>query len=188
MKQIFVNRSDFDAIWNRKTSLLSIDEFSARPVTCASRGHIEIGEQIELVELSALSTPSKLGKRSIIITILTASYGATRKCFGFDPSANVNIETREEHDAEPMRVEKPEPVPALPTALANRHGSVRDICEYFKYGHLPLELQAVVEPICSTIDILLEQIEDSSELTAGLRKLLEAKDCFVRAKLRKPKA
>lgn len=28
--------------------------------------------------------------------------------------------------------------------------------------------------------------EDSPELTAGLRKLLEAKDCFVRAALGKP--
>jgi hypothetical protein len=30
---------------------------------------------------------------------------------------------------------------------------------------------------------VIDTIEDSSELSAGLRKLLEAKDCFVRASL-----
>lgn len=30
---------------------------------------------------------------------------------------------------------------------------------------------------------LLNNIKDSPELTAGLRKLLEAKDCFIRASL-----
>jgi len=30
---------------------------------------------------------------------------------------------------------------------------------------------------------LVDQLEDGPEFTAGLRKLLEAKDCFVRAAL-----
>lgn len=33
---------------------------------------------------------------------------------------------------------------------------------------------------------LIPNIEDGPELTAGLRKLLEAKDCFVRASMVRP--
>lgn len=33
---------------------------------------------------------------------------------------------------------------------------------------------------------MVDQLPDGPELTAGLRKLLEAKDCFVRAALDKP--
>lgn len=32
-------------------------------------------------------------------------------------------------------------------------------------------------------DRMVERLDDGPELTAGLRKLLEAKDCFVRAAL-----
>lgn len=35
---------------------------------------------------------------------------------------------------------------------------------------------------------LIEQLPDGPELTAGLRHLLEAKDCFVRAALDRPAA
>lgn len=42
--------------------------------------------------------------------------------------------------------------------------------------------------IAQAVELLAEQVlhavpEDSAELTTGLRKLLEAKDCFVRASL-----
>ena len=58
--------------------------------------------------------------------------------------------------------------------------------KYFSYEHLPLELQKISGPLCELAFMLADRLEASSdpaEVTAGLRKLLEAKDCFVRAKL-----
>lgn len=55
--------------------------------------------------------------------------------------------------------------------------------QFFKYDHLPAYLQAVARPIADLAAYLEENIPDSAEKSAGMRKLLEAKDCFVRAAL-----
>lgn len=55
---------------------------------------------------------------------------------------------------------------------------------YFRYAHLPQELQDISAPICETaveLVALCKHSTDPAEVTVGLRKLLEAKDCFVRA-------
>lgn len=57
------------------------------------------------------------------------------------------------------------------------------ILKYFAYAHLPKNLQQVSKPICEMAIALDATLPDSAEKSAGLRKLLEAKDCFVRAKL-----
>lgn len=57
------------------------------------------------------------------------------------------------------------------------------IIKYFAYGHLPPVLQEVSKPIGDLAIAMDEQLPDSAEKAAGLRKLLEAKDCLVRAKL-----
>lgn len=57
------------------------------------------------------------------------------------------------------------------------------ILKHFAYKHLPESLQAVSKPfgdLALQMDALLP---DSPEKTVGLRKLLEAKDCMVRASL-----
>ena len=54
---------------------------------------------------------------------------------------------------------------------------------WFAYDHLPENLQVVSKQIGDLATQMVEQLEPSAELTAGLRKLLEAKDCFVRAAL-----
>ena len=57
------------------------------------------------------------------------------------------------------------------------------LMKYFTYEHLSPELQEISKPVCElarTIDVALP---DGPEKAAGLRKLLEAKDCFVRVKL-----
>jgi len=56
--------------------------------------------------------------------------------------------------------------------------------KYFTYDHLPLELQRIAKPICELAHELEHTIEDSPEKSAGMRKLLEAKDCFVRSGIR----
>jgi len=62
-----------------------------------------------------------------------------------------------------------------------RHPSVQDVAQYFAVGHLPADL-AVISGECGRLaESMLDALPDSPELTVGLRKLLEAKDCFVRA-------
>lgn len=57
------------------------------------------------------------------------------------------------------------------------------ILEYFEYTHLPEHLREVSMPVCELAHTMAETLPRGPELSAGLRKLLEAKDCFVRAAL-----
>jgi hypothetical protein len=57
------------------------------------------------------------------------------------------------------------------------------ILKHFRYDHLPVHLQAVSKPICELAEKMTEDLLESAEKKTGLRKLLEAKDCFVRAYL-----
>lgn len=57
------------------------------------------------------------------------------------------------------------------------------IMKYFEFSHLPPHLQAVSGDVYALARSMDAQLPDSAEKSAGLRKLLEAKDCFVRAAL-----
>ncbi len=57
------------------------------------------------------------------------------------------------------------------------------IMKYFEYSHLPEKLQTVSAPICQIAEKYDNELPDGPEKSAGLRKLLEAKDCFVRSAL-----
>lgn len=57
------------------------------------------------------------------------------------------------------------------------------LMRFFAYGHLPVELQEPSRSCAELAKTMEETLPDCAEKTAGLRKLLEAKDCFVRAKL-----
>lgn len=57
------------------------------------------------------------------------------------------------------------------------------ILKYFKYEHLPEKLQVISKPFGDLALDLEGKVPDSAEKSAGLRKLLEAKDCMVRAVL-----
>lgn len=57
------------------------------------------------------------------------------------------------------------------------------ILRYFEYAHLPDHLQEVSKPFADLASDLSTSLYPSAEVSAGLRKLLEAKDCFVRAAL-----
>lgn len=57
------------------------------------------------------------------------------------------------------------------------------IIKYFAYDHLPEVLQMVSAPIGDLAKEMDELLPDGPEKSAGLRKLLEAKDCLVRANL-----
>lgn len=78
----------------------------------------------------------------------------------------------------------PEESPAekLARVIVGRHPGVVAIAQYFTYDHLTDEgLRSVSRTSTLMAAGMIEHLPDSPELTVGLRKLLEAKDCFVRA-------
>ena len=59
------------------------------------------------------------------------------------------------------------------------------ITKYFSYRHLPEHLQEVSKLFAELVAELSKvEYTDPREVSAGLRKLVEAKDCFVRAALK----
>lgn len=57
--------------------------------------------------------------------------------------------------------------------------------KYFDYDHLPEYLQEISRPFKEIAEQVLQESDvDEFEIEVGLRKLLEAKDCFVRAHVR----
>jgi hypothetical protein len=65
----------------------------------------------------------------------------------------------------------------------SQHPGVTALLRYFEYDHLPTHLQIVSAPCHELAHDMAARLPQGPELTAGLRKLLEAKDCFVRAAL-----
>lgn len=58
-----------------------------------------------------------------------------------------------------------------------------NVDKYFVFAHLPEHLQAVSGPIAELAAKMNADLPDGPEKSTGMRKLLEANDCFVRAKL-----
>jgi hypothetical protein len=57
------------------------------------------------------------------------------------------------------------------------------IIKYFEYEHLPVKLKGISREVYSLAHAFELTLPDGPEKSTGLRKLLEAKDCFVRAAL-----
>lgn len=64
--------------------------------------------------------------------------------------------------------------------MPKHHPSIEQILRYFEYQHLPPHLQEISKPFHDLAHLLASHLE-GPETTVGLRKLLEAKDCMVRA-------
>jgi uncharacterized protein len=60
------------------------------------------------------------------------------------------------------------------------HPATAQILQHFAFDHLPPHLQEVSHPFHALAHDLAGKL-GGPELSAGLRKLLEAKDCMVRA-------
>lgn len=57
----------------------------------------------------------------------------------------------------------------------------QELLRHFDHKHLPEPLSEI-SAHCARLAVLMEaNLPDGPEKTTGLRKLLEAKDCFVRA-------
>lgn len=62
------------------------------------------------------------------------------------------------------------------------HPSLEGILRGFRFDHLkPGDVQDASKVCESVANYMTKSFPSSAELVAGLRKLLEAKDCFVRA-------
>ncbi len=55
--------------------------------------------------------------------------------------------------------------------------------QFFEYKHLPPVLQDIAKPFYHMAEKIVLERPRNPERTAGLRKLLEAKDCIVRCQL-----
>lgn len=80
----------------------------------------------------------------------------------------------------------PVQIPEIPEdsegPLGPRHPSEEAVMRWLtKTGHLHPELRWVVEAHADLAELMRAQIPSDPELTLGLHKLKEAKDCFVRA-------
>jgi len=70
------------------------------------------------------------------------------------------------------------------TVWTNRHPGTQHFESLFSFAHLP---EGVLRDTSTQVNalacVMVATLPDGPELSAGLRKLLEAKDCFVRAAL-----
>lgn len=57
--------------------------------------------------------------------------------------------------------------------------------QFFEYSHLPPDLQEISGKFYNLARDIVAVLPRNPERSAGLRKLLEAKDCAVRARLYK---
>jgi hypothetical protein len=62
------------------------------------------------------------------------------------------------------------------------HSQIKEKLRFFAYDHLPPRLQEISKPFGELAQLIAEQCE-GSQATLALQKLIESKDCAVRAKL-----
>jgi hypothetical protein len=58
---------------------------------------------------------------------------------------------------------------------------VEPILQFFRHAHLPPQLAEIVQPFWAMAASIIDHIPRNPERSVALRKLLEAKDCAVRA-------
>lgn len=68
-----------------------------------------------------------------------------------------------------------------PEMFSDEEIKANPILRFFHYKHLPPALMQASQPFCELAAKLSRSTKPSAELSACLRKLLEAKDCAVRA-------
>lgn len=86
-----------------------------------------------------------------------------------------------DHDEEPTVVVPPPPPPEERASIDRE-----PILKYFVYQHLRADLQPLSRTFADMAGVIME-LPRCAERTVALRKLLEAKDAAVRAKLETPK-
>ena len=87
-----------------------------------------------------------------------------------DKIAKVEIRTMGERESSP-------PIEGRPEQPRDR------MLQFFSHAHLPDHLAKVSLPFCQLAEEICATLPSNPERTVALRKLLEAKDCAVRALL-----
>lgn len=64
----------------------------------------------------------------------------------------------------------------------DRAPAIVALMKFFAYSHLPAHLQEISKPFGELAEVIASGPQNA-EATVALRKLLEAKDCAVRARL-----
>ncbi len=73
---------------------------------------------------------------------------------------------------------------ATPDTFSDRHPATVHLWRLLSaVDHLPPHLRRISAPCRDLAAAQITELPDGPELSTGLRKLLEAKDCFVRAAL-----
>jgi hypothetical protein len=87
----------------------------------------------------------------------------------------------------PMENQNQSQSPGLPEGRESGGESQSDtqerLLQFFTYAHLPPELQEISRMFADLAHWTVEALPRNPERTVALRKLMEAKDCAVRAKL-----
>ena len=60
---------------------------------------------------------------------------------------------------------------------------MENLLQFFNFDHLPAHLAAISQKFAALANDIVETLPRNPERTTALRKLLEAKDCAVRAQL-----
>lgn len=68
-----------------------------------------------------------------------------------------------------------------PGEFSNLELETDAVLRYFHYRHLPEKLQAISKPFCEMARLIIDTLPRNAERSVALRKLLESKDCAVRA-------
>ena len=90
-------------------------------------------------------------------------------------------------------IEPPEPQPTRDdsTSRDSAKGATtveeftEHIMQFFEFEHLPPHLRDVSRPFCALAKMVVSDLPRNPERSTALRKLLEAKDAAVRARLAK---
>jgi hypothetical protein len=69
------------------------------------------------------------------------------------------------------------------TTITNEATIEEPMLKFFTFNHLPKPLQALSQPFAELAMHIVNNVPRNPERTVALRKLLEAKDCAVRASL-----
>lgn len=84
--------------------------------------------------------------------------------------------------AEDAKPDDKKVTPAAAERKEERREASQDfLLQFFTFAHLPVHLAEVSEPFCRLAQIIVNSLPANPERTVALRKLLESKDCAVRA-------
>lgn len=104
------------------------------------------------------------------------AYLACNECDWFEKDLDQELYTEQE-----MAMSEPGPI----CRFATKETAMDRMMQFFAYDHLPEHLKAVSKPFGELAQKVVDELPSNPERTVALRKLLEAKDCAVRALLYK---